>query len=117
MATVGWSIGTVQDVTFTDARVVQTSDTTAAVRGELCGTFQLDAYEPTNTIALESPPVYPNGIQLTHVHLNPVSYQFTAADAKDRKAVCSAEARLTDPKKPPTTADEAAILNDLIAKL
>ena len=46
-----------------------------------------------------------------------MSYQFTAADAKDRTAVCSAEARLTDPKKPPTTADEVAILNDLIAKL
>jgi hypothetical protein len=148
--TVGWVIGTVQDVTFTKARIAQTSDTTAAVQGELCGvahydvygtvfdpvpfcttavltytytldcfngTFQLEAYEPTNTIALEAPPVYPNGSQLTHVHLNPVRYEFTAADAKDRKAVCSAEERLTDPRKPPTTTDEVAILNGLITKL
>ena len=41
----------------------------------------------------------------------------TAADAKERKAVCSAEARLTDPGKPPTTTDEVAILNDLVAEL
>lgn len=148
--TIGWLIGTVQDATFTDATIRQTSDTAAAVEGELCGvayydvygtvfdpmpfcttaqldhtytldcfsgTLQLDAYEPTNTVALETPLVFPNGIQLTHVHLNPLRYELTAADAKDRKAICSAKEALTDPKKPPTTTEEVAILNDLIAEL
>jgi hypothetical protein len=148
--TIGWLVGTVQNATFTDASIVQTSDTTSVVQGQLCGdayydmygtvsgpisfcttaqltytytldcfsgTFHLDAYEPTNTVALEEPVRFENTVQVTHVSLNPLSYDFTAADAKDHKAICSAKEDLTDPKKPPTTTEEVAILNDLIAEL
>jgi hypothetical protein len=144
---IGLLIGDVQDATFTDATIVQTSDTTSEVQGQLCGaavpdggtdlfpfctavqltytyvldcftgTFQVDAFSPSGIVALDSPVSFPNLLQVTHVAFNPLRYDLTAADAKQRKAVCSAKAALTDPKKPPTTTEEVAILNDLIAKL
>jgi hypothetical protein len=42
---------------------------------------------------------------------------FTADTHEEQKAVCKAARKLTKPKKPPTTAEQVAILNELIAVL
>ncbi len=42
---------------------------------------------------------------------------FTADTHEEQKAVCKAQKKLTKPNKPPTTAKEIAILNDLVAVL
>jgi hypothetical protein len=42
---------------------------------------------------------------------------FAADTHQERKAVCNAEKKLTHPKKPPTIAEQVAILNQLIAEL
>lgn len=42
---------------------------------------------------------------------------FTADTHQERKAVCNAEKKLTHSKKPPTTAEQVAILNELIVEL
>jgi hypothetical protein len=144
---IGLLIGTVQNPALTNAAIRQTSDTTSEVQGQLCGaadpdggtdrfpfctavhltytyaldcftgTFRVDALSESGIVGLDSPVTFPNTLRVTHVSFNPLRYDFTAADAKHRKAVCSAKQALTDPKNPPTTTEEVAILNDLIDKL
>jgi hypothetical protein len=54
--------------------------------------------------------LYPSGVK-------PYTVTYTADTAKESKAVCGAKEELTDPKKPLTTAEQVAILNELIALL
>jgi hypothetical protein len=157
---------TITGLRLTGGTLVQTSDTTSAIRGSLCYdevrfwvsfgntvlpagclppadfsyTYALDCATGTLTLTLAPTLIHPfQGYSLISVEppiVDPApaklensvitviilnqpypAVTFTADTHQEQKAHCKAAKKLTNPKKPVTTTEQVAILNELIAEI
>lgn len=157
---------TITGLRLIDGTLVQTSDTTSALRGSLCYdevrffvsfgntvlpagclppadfnyTYKLDCAAGTLTLTLAPTLIHPfQGYSLIFIEppiVDPApaklensvitvailnqpypAVTFTADTEKEQKAICKAAKKLTNLKKPLTTTEQVASLNELIVEL